>query len=132
LLNEITSDRLHDFEKKQLDLNELFKSVGSTGDESSDLFIQSFPRSKYINNVLSSLDFLSTFLYSNRIGILGLCETFLSDGNSSLVGVSGYRIVTRNRSTRSKGGLAVFIDQNLPIRKITDFNDLYQEMEFEF
>ena len=153
MLNERTSDRLHDFEKKQLDLNELFKSVGSTGDESSDLFIQSFPRSKYINNdkippfnqlessriafwncrgVLSSLDFLSTFLYSNRIGILGLCETFLSDGNSSLVGVSGYRIVTRNRSTRSKGGLAVFIDQNLPIRKITDFNDLYQEMEFEF
>ena len=102
--------------------------MGSAGDQYSDLLIQSFLPSKYINNnqippfnqsqasqiafwnchgVLSSLDFLSTFLCINFTGILGLCETFLSDGNSSLVAICGYRVVTRNRTTHSKGELAL-------------------------
>ena len=72
---------------------------------------------------LSSFDYLSTFLSSNCIEILGLCETLLSDSNSSLVGISGYTVVTRNRATCLKGGLTLFINQDLHDCEITVFSD---------
>ena len=81
---------------------------------------------------LNSFDFLSTFLSSNLNTILRQFETFLSDSNSSLVGMSGFRVVTRNRASSSKDGLALFINQDLHVREIADFSDLYQAMEFKF
>ena len=81
------------------------------------------PESRF--GVLGSFDFISTFLSSNHIGILGLYETFFSDSNSSSVGISGYRVVSRNRATRSKDKFALFNNQDLYIREITDFSDFY-------
>jgi len=48
--------------------------------------------------VVGSFDLLSTFLLSNWIGILGLSETFISDSNSYLIGISGYRVDIKNRT----------------------------------
>ena len=82
--------------------------------------------------MLSSFCFLSTFFSSNSIRVLGLSETLLSDKSSSSVGISGYKLVTRNRATRSKRGLALFINQDLHVLEMTELSDLYQEMGLEY
>ena len=53
--------------------------------------------------VLSSLDFLSTFLPGNGIGVMGLCETFLNANTLSAANIQGYQILQKNKLNNQKG-----------------------------
>ena len=79
--------------------------------------------------VLSSLDFLSTFLPGNGIGVMGLCETFLNANTLNAANIQGYQILQKNRLNNQKGGLAFYIHTSLHFE---DFDSLYEEILFEF
>ena len=59
-----------------------------------------------------------------------LCETFLRDNNSSLFNIPGYAFLSQNRKTKSRGGVALYIRNDMKYKRRTDI-ELNVEGEFE-
>ena len=126
---------------KQILANDLVKEDFGNMDES----LAALPENKYINNndidnvtagsfrsifwncrgLMSKMDFLSAFLPSHDILLIGVCETFLSDNLSSSVLIQGYNFLEKSRVSKNKGGIGCYIRNDIHSRKITDFDDLY-------
>ena len=65
-----------------------------------------------------------------EIDYILLCETFLSDYNQELYKIDGYQLVTRNRTTNSKGGVAIYIKNNISYKRRLDM-EINVDGEFE-
>ena len=146
------SDRLKRFERYSTELIKILNSVNAGNDLAQDPLVDNLPRNRYllpeeiipINNglfrlacwnccgVLSSLDFLSTFLPRNGIGVMRLWESFLNASTLNAADIQGYQILQKNRLNNQKGGLAFYIHTSLHFEEIEDFDSLYEEMLFEF
>ena len=59
-----------------------------------------------------------------------MCETFLHDGNKHLFDLPGYNFVFRNRTNKSRGGVAIYIRKNIEYKLREDL-DIFVEGEFE-
>ena len=64
--------------------------------------------------------------------MIGVCEIFLNDNLSSSVQIQGYNFFEDSRVSKNKGGIGCYVRHDIHLRKITDFDDLYEEMKFEF
>ena len=80
---------------------------------------------------MSSLDHLSSVLPYHRVGILGVCETFLDESTSHLANINGYNFISKTRNARPRGGF-FFIYSDISCRIISDFDSIYEGMVFEF
>ena len=49
-----------------------------------------------------------------------LCETFLNDNNQKLYNIDGYEMITRNRITNTKGGVAIYLRNNVTFKRRDD------------
>ena len=58
-----------------------------------------------------------------------LCETFLHEGNANLFNIEGYHFEYRNRTQMSRGGVAIYIRNNI---SYAVRNDLSKFIEGEF
>ena len=58
-----------------------------------------------------------------------LCETFLNNNNQSLYNIKGYEMITRNRITNTKGGVAIYLKNNITYKRR---NDLEINIDGEF
>lgn len=58
-----------------------------------------------------------------------LCETFLNESNQALYNIEGYNLITRNRTTNSKGGVAIYVRCNISFKRR---NDLEINIDGEF
>ena len=47
---------------------------------------------------------------SSKIDVIALNETFLTDQNTSLVSIPGYKLIFNNRSKSKGGGIALSLD----------------------
>lgn len=59
-----------------------------------------------------------------------ICETFLRDETSHLFNMPGYKMVAQNRSTMNKGGVAIYIRDNIPFKIVANLSVMH-EGEFE-
>ena len=95
------SDRLKWFERYSTELSKILNSIDIGDDLAQDPLVDNLRHNRYLlpediiplNNslfrlaswnccgVISSLNFLSTFLPGNWIGVMRLCETFLNANN---------------------------------------------------
>ena len=63
-------------------------------------------------------------MYSSEIHILGLCETFLTSKHGTPeIEAAGYSCVRCDRSIGSKGGIAIYIKQNVNYVRRSDVED---------
>ena len=62
----------------------------------------------------SSIDQLRQIVSDGRPDIIGLCETFLDSHNEMLLDIPGYKMERLNRQRLAKGGLALYISDDLP------------------
>ena len=61
--------------------------------------------------------------------ILGITETWLTDINCDLYNISNYSLVEKHRTTRSGGGVGIYIPENVEYkyrRDITKFDDILE------
>ena len=65
-----------------------------------------------------------------HIEFILLCETFLNNNNQHLYQIEGYKLETRNRGTNSKGGVAIFIRNDIPYKRRNDI-EINVDGEFE-
>ena len=63
-------------------------------------------------------------------GMGGGGGTFLRDNNSSLFNIPGYAFLSQNRKTKSRGGVALYIRNDMKYKRRTDI-ELNLEGEFE-
>jgi len=59
-----------------------------------------------------------------------LCETFLTDNNVHMCAIPGYNLVFRNRRTNSRGGVAIYIKNDLKYIRREDL-EINHDGEFE-
>ena len=59
-----------------------------------------------------------------------LCETFLNDFNCDYFNIPGYNLVSKNRKSMNKGGVAIYIKHSINY-KIRDDLSTFVEGEFE-
>jgi hypothetical protein len=59
-----------------------------------------------------------------------LCETFLKDNITNLYNIPGFNLVSKNRQVLTKGGVAIYIKENIGY-KLRDDLSLFYEGEFE-
>ena len=131
-------------------LSKILNSINVGDDLAQDPLKDNLPHNRYllseeiipVNNglfrlaswnccgVLSSLDFLSTFLPGR--GVMGLCETFLNANTLNAANIQGYQILQKNRLNNQKGGLAFYIHTPLHFEEFKDLDSLYEEVLFEF
>ena len=53
------------------------------------------------------------------LDILGVSETFLSDNTPhSIYQIPGYRFINKNRDRKCRGGIGLYVDENLPVKVI--------------
>ena len=78
------------------------------------------------------LNLLLTQLNQHKIDLhfILLCETFLRDSNSSLFNIPGYAFVYKNRKSLSRGGVALYIRNDLKFKIRPDI-EINVEGEFE-
>ena len=71
--------------------------------------IRSLP-SKFseLKQIINRLDVMNV-----RLHCIMLCETFLTDNNYVHYNISGYNLVCRNRQTGKRGGVAMYIRDDL-------------------
>lgn len=90
------------------------------------LNIQSLP-SKFC----SLQELVDNFETNNvKLDFILLCETFLHSGNSNLFQLQGYTFVCRNRSNMARGGVAIYIRDEIEFTERRDL-EIYVEGEFE-
>ncbi|KAK2714418.1 hypothetical protein QYM36_008846 [Artemia franciscana] len=133
---------------KQILANDLVEEDFGNMDES----VAALHKNKYINNndidhvatpgsfrsifwncrgLMSKIDFLSAFLPSHDILLIGVCEVFLSDNLSSSVQIQGDNFFEKSRVSKNKGGIGCYVRNDIHSRKITDFDDLYEEIKVQ-
>ena len=78
------------------------------------------------------LNLLLSTLTENNIEIHAvlLCETFLYEFNKNLYNISGYNLFTNNRSAGKRGGVAIYIRDNISAKIRPDL-EVNVENEFE-
>ena len=59
-----------------------------------------------------------------------LCETFLTDQTASLYQIPGYKLVHKSRTAKTRGGVAIYIRDNIPFHVREDLG-YFIEGEFE-
>ena len=64
------------------------------------------------------------------IGFILLCETFINDNNANLFRLPSYNFVFKNRKIKSKGGVVMYIWDNIQLSIREDLN-IFIEGEFE-
>ncbi|KAK2710891.1 hypothetical protein QYM36_012159, partial [Artemia franciscana] len=128
--------------------------MGIHSKDDRDFFIDNLPENNYLlpekvpkyrptpgslriaslncRGLLKSLDQLSLFLANHGVDIFGACETFLSESSAPLARIDGYKHLFKKRETRKHGGISMFVKHELATKIITDFDNLYEEMLFEF
>ena len=67
-----------------------------------------------IQGLCSSIDHLKQIVSDGLPDVVGLCETFLDSKNDMLLDLQGYKMERLNRQKMAKGGLALYISNNLP------------------
>ncbi len=87
-----------------------------------------------IHSLPSKFDQLKEMLCSLKdqgviVHFILLCETFLTDANAGMYDISGYSFVCHNRKSLTRGGVAIYIlnELNYKVR-----NDLCLNVEGEF
>jgi exonuclease III len=65
-----------------------------------------------------------------KLDFILLCETFLSDANTSLFDISGYNLICKNRSNKKRGGVLIYVHTKYKFRKIENLS-IFQEGDFE-
>jgi hypothetical protein len=88
-----------------------------------------------IHSLPAKIDQLTTLLShlkQNNINLhfILLCETFLSDSNSSLFNIPGYTLECKNRKSLSRGGVAIYIKNGIKYNR-RDGIGINIEGEFE-
>ena len=120
-LNEISS---HSYEID--DLKHLLKPNESMKYTAIHINIHSLPaKIDKLRTLISSLQNINI-----EIQFLLLCETFLSDNNYNLYKIPGYNLICKNRPTGKRGGIAMYIKDNINYRIRPDL-EINIEKEFE-
>ena len=88
-----------------------------------------------IQSLSSKFDYLKLLLdtlqeHKLQLDFILLCETLLHDGNKHLFDLPGYNFVFRNRTNKSRGGVAIYIRKNIEYKLREDL-DIFVEGEFE-
>ena len=85
-----------------------------------------------LSSKFDNLKLLLDTLQENKLQLdfILLCETFLHDGNKHLFDLPGYNFVFRNRTNKSRGGVAIYIRKNIEY-KLREYLDIFVEGEFE-
>ena len=109
--------------------------------EPSNLKLQSDPISNFnilyanIHSVPSKINdlkrLLEDFQNSNvTVDIILLCETFINDINKSQCKLQGYQLIEEHRISKTKGGVAIYINDRLRYKERSDLK-LFKEGFFE-
>jgi len=112
---------------KYFDLDEL-DSINTSEFEFCALHIN-------IHSLLAKLDDLKNIICSLKekhitIHFILLCETFLKDDNMNLCNIEGYNLVTKNRSDRHRGGVAIYVHESI-VFNVKDELTMNIENKFE-
>jgi cellulose biosynthesis protein BcsQ len=59
-----------------------------------------------------------------------LCETFVHENNIQLLNIDGYKLISRHRSERKRGGVAIYVNDSLSYENREDLN-IFIEGHFE-
>ena len=66
----------------------------------------------------------------HSIDAMLLCETFLNDRNKDLCNIDGYTLMYKNRTNKSRGGVAIFIKNAIKFKERQDLS-IFDEGKFE-
>ena len=135
--------------QQHLRQNDLFDSplnmlqIDSPYVDIEDILNQTTPDTKFmykalhinIHSIPDKLDKLKEILIKCdhidlRFDFILLCETFLKDHSAHLYEIPGYKLVSKNRKVLSKGGVAIYIREQIPF-KIREDLSVFHEGEFE-
>ena len=85
-----------------------------------------------LSSKFDELKILLSQINDNNIFIdcLLLCETFICDNNATLFNLPGYNLICKNRQSKSKGGVAIYLRDHLKF-KVRDDLSIFIEGEFE-
>lgn len=88
-----------------------------------------------IHSVPEKIDQLKNMLHQFQnikieFDFILLCETFLKDNTKNLYNIPGYTLVCKNRQVLAKGGVAIYVRDNIPF-KIREDLSVFHEGEFE-
>ena len=60
---------------------------------------------------------IDKILRETRIDILGVSETFISENTpESIYQIPGYKYINKSRDKKCRGGIGIFVNENLPVR----------------
>ena len=81
---------------------------------------------------LDQLSMMITRLEQRKIclNFILLCETFVNDNNQNLCNIEGYTLICRNRINRKKGGVAIYVKNDIHFKHRPDI-ELNIDCEFE-
>ena len=79
---------------------------------------------------------MQAFLHNLNINftILGITETWLTDNNYELYNLQNYNLVEKHRTTRSGGGVGIYLPESLNYKHRGDlsiFNDILESVFIE-
>ncbi len=88
-----------------------------------------------IHSLLAKFDQLKTLLtrlngIQIQLDFILLCETFLSDTNANMFDIPGYNFVYKNRKVNCRGGVAIYIKDNIKFSNRPDL-EINHDGEFE-
>ena len=64
------------------------------------------------------------------LDVIMLCETFLHSGNENLFNIPLYKLVSRNRSNTSRGGVCIYVKDTIQFKERNDLT-IFDEGKFE-
>ena len=73
-----------------------------------------------INKQNDLLGLVNRITGKNKLDVIMLQETWITDSNKHLINIPGYKIYLNNRSRKKGGGVAVLVNVELKSRKLTD------------
>jgi exonuclease III len=85
-----------------------------------------------LSSKFDELKLLLSQLYDIHVilDVILLCETFINDNNADLFNIPGYKFIYQNRQTLTKGGVAMYIRDNINFKLRKDLC-IFHEGEFE-
>ena len=86
-----------------------------------------------VRGMISSYTELEALVTTHQFTVVGLCETFLNEDNSSLYHFTGYHVVHKTRPNNQRGGgVSMLIKNNLNFRERNDLSTIISAAESLF
>jgi hypothetical protein len=122
-------NNLFDLKCNYYEIEDLTKNSIGIGDNRLSVMhlnIHSLPaKHQQLEILLTRLDQLNI-----HMDIIMLCETFLHDNITKLYQISGYKLICRNREMNRRGGVAMYLKDNIKYKLRNDL-EIHIDGEFE-